>query len=39
MKDFFKDRCKNLRTNEKEGNANESQINIFGACAWHVAEQ
>lgn len=39
MKDFFKDYCKNLRTNEKEGNANESQINIFGTCAWHVAEQ
>lgn len=39
MKDFFKDCCKNLRAKEKEGNANESQINIFGACAWHVAEQ
>lgn len=33
MKDFFKE------SNEKEGNANESKINIFGACAWHVAEQ
>jgi hypothetical protein len=39
MKDFFKDCCKNLRAKEKEGNANESQINIFGAGAWHVAEQ
>lgn len=39
MKDFFKDYCKNLRTNEKEGTANESQINIFGARTGHVAEQ